>query len=319
MSKILTPEEMDALLSSSRAMQLEQAEEEAKRDVRGFDFKQKERVSKDQLKSLNLLFDQFVRKLSASLSIQVRAAVEVSLTSVKQQTYADFMNALPDPCVMVGLNMTPLSGVSVLEFSNETIFPLLDLLLGGSGQVPSISRPITEIEQLILDGIFKAVIKELREAWSSVYPIEFEFAWQESKPQAVQLYAPSEAVISFSFNFQINQAQSNVNLFLPIVSLEPVLGSSKGGLVKKKKIAPDQVKKSMENLKKASFEVCAEIRGTTITMRELLNLSSNDIIRLRRKVADPIDICVAGLHKFSANLVEINGTTVAQVAGKQVD
>ncbi len=100
MSKILSQEEIDALLTS--ASDIERA---ARADVRSkqpetviiYNFRRPDRVSKEQMRSLHFLHDRFARNISTSLSAYLRAVTEVSILSVEQFTYSEFLMSLPDP------------------------------------------------------------------------------------------------------------------------------------------------------------------------------------------------------------------------------
>ncbi len=89
MSKILSQEEIDALLTS--ASELERAaradvEKNVRESVIVYNFRRPDRVSKEQMRSLHFLHDRFARNVSTSLSAYLRAVTEVSILSVEQFT-----------------------------------------------------------------------------------------------------------------------------------------------------------------------------------------------------------------------------------------
>src|SRR5882762_6224999 len=161
-NSLLTEEEMSALLESPDSGP--SPGQDKRRRVVPYDFRRPDRMSKEQVRALYLLHDLFSHSLSSSLPIFLRTISEVTLISVDQQAYVEYLYGLPDPTAIFTLTMHPLPGVSVLELNPSLAFPVIDKLLGGKGQPLSESRAVTEIEQKILEGFLKVVIDDLREA-----------------------------------------------------------------------------------------------------------------------------------------------------------
>ena len=66
------------------------------RDIRIYDFKRPERVSKDQMRALQTLHEGFGRNFGAALSTYLRTIVEVTVASIEQLTYSEFIHSLPE-------------------------------------------------------------------------------------------------------------------------------------------------------------------------------------------------------------------------------
>ena len=82
MSKILSQEEIDALLTSSADIERTARAENATRArdaVIVYNFRRPDRVSKEQIRSLHFLHDRFARNVVTSLSAYLRAVTEVSI------------------------------------------------------------------------------------------------------------------------------------------------------------------------------------------------------------------------------------------------
>ncbi len=92
----------------------------------------------------------------------------MNLVSVEQLSYAEFLDGLPSPTCIVSLGLSPYDGNGVLELNPSLVFPILEMLLGGTGKGSgNIQRDITEIEQKPLDGVFRIILHDLREAWKA--------------------------------------------------------------------------------------------------------------------------------------------------------
>ncbi|MBN2582414.1 MAG: flagellar motor switch protein FliM, partial [Planctomycetes bacterium] len=143
--------------------------------IRPYDFKRPERVSKEQMRSLESLHETFSRNFGASLSGYLRTIVEVNIISIEQMTYSEFLQLLPNPTCMHLLSCRPLDGNMILEINPLIIFPIIDRLLGGGNDTAFIpDRALTAIETTLVDCIIQRAMTTLREAWTPITEIEFK-------------------------------------------------------------------------------------------------------------------------------------------------
>src|SRR5438270_10193518 len=150
--RVLTQEEIDDVFRNLR----DTPEEDPAKKAIPYDFRRPDRIAKDQLRAIHLLHENFARTLAASLSAYLRAYVAVNLVSVEQLSFMEFSQCLPSPTCLVALGMKPFEGSAVLELNPALVFPIIEMLLGGSTKsLLKVNREITEIEQSVLDGIFR--------------------------------------------------------------------------------------------------------------------------------------------------------------------
>src|SRR5215472_4008687 len=178
MGRLLSQDEIDKVFRSLK----EHGEEPVGAKAAAYDFRRPDRIAKDQLRSIHLLHDNFARNLASSLSGYLRAYVIVNLVSVEQLSFAEFTQCLPSPTVLVSLGMKPFDGNAVMELNPSLVFPLLEMLLGGNGKGHALSRETTEIEQSILDMLFRIILHDLGQAWQTVTNIAFTVEGRETEP-----------------------------------------------------------------------------------------------------------------------------------------
>ena len=165
----LTPEEIDSGLQKRH-----EGDDAASAKAQVYDFRRPDRIAKDQLRAIHLLHENFARSLASSLSAYLRAYVAVNLVSVEQLSFVEFTQCLPSPTCLIALGMRPYDGNAVLEINPSLVFPILEMLLGGTGKITTkINREITEIEQSILDSLLRIILHDLRSAWGAVANMEF--------------------------------------------------------------------------------------------------------------------------------------------------
>jgi len=309
---LLTEEEMSALLESPPDSQ--HAGQDKRRRVVPYNFRRPDRLSKEQVRSLYLLHDLFSHSLSSSLPIFLRTISEVTLISVEQQAYVEYLYGLPDPTAIFTLTMHPLPGVSVLELNPSLAFPVIDRLLGGRGVSLSDPRACTEIEQKILESFLKIVIDDLRDAWKPLVELEMTIVGRETRPQLLQIVAPNEVVLAIVFHVQVGEARGMMSLCIPALILEPIIQKfNQSFYSRNREVPPEQTRTILDVLSAVSFPVAAELHGTVASMEDLISLAPGDVLRLDHSVDQPVEISVGGLVKFYGELAAHGGRTAARV------
>ncbi|MDI3281338.1 MAG: flagellar motor switch protein FliM, partial [Bacillota bacterium] len=226
MPEVLSQEEIDALLAalSTGQMDVETAKkEESARKVKQYDFRRPDKFSKDQIRTLEMLHENFSRLLSTSLTTYLRVLVDVKLVSVQQMTYDEFIRSLPNPTVMCTFTLAPLPGEGVLEINPALALMIVQRLLGGKVQFPEKARELTDIELIILKRVILRSLTHFHEAWGNVADVDASLEQIELNPQFVQIVAPSQMVILVTLSVKVGDQEGFINICLPDTLLEPVL------------------------------------------------------------------------------------------------
>ena len=99
MADVLSQTEIDALLSaiSTGEMNIDDAKTmEEEKKVKKYDFKRPDKISKDQMRTLQMIHETFARLNTTMLSGQLRTAVQIQVISVDQLTYEEFIRSIPE-------------------------------------------------------------------------------------------------------------------------------------------------------------------------------------------------------------------------------
>lgn len=311
MDKILSQDEINALFA---AMSSEDTgwgavpEKPVARKVATYDFHRADRVSQDQLRSLHLLHDYFGRNFSSSLSAYLRAFVHVNLVSVEQVSYTEFMKLVPDPTLFSSIGMRPLDSNIALELNPSLVFPMIDMLLGGSGTTLVSERNLTEIEMNITEGILKLACRDLKEAWHPVMELDFFVESTGTKPQMFQIVAPGETVVAVGLEIKLGENSGMMNICIPSRILKVIRSKfDQQWNVRRQKVAGGEAERIMSLLRPAQLTLTGELRDTSLTLDDLLRVAPGDVIQLNQRAEDPILLCVAGIPKFLGRLVARRG------------
>jgi len=324
MADILDQAEVDALLNAvstgdvdeGAAQQASQAAE-THREVSVYDFKRPERVSKDQMRSLQSIHEGFARNFGASLSGFLRAIVETRVATTEQLTYSEFIHSLPSPTCFTLLSAEPLNGQMCLEISPLIVFPIVDRLLGGTNAEIFIpQRPLTAIEDRLVGRIIERALDNLAEAWADLIKIDFKVTGSESNPHLVQIVAPNEVVVVLGFEIKIGARAGTMSICIPFNVIEPVIGKlgAQSWLAYSRRPAEsDNEKRVKQNLRHAGVEMKAFLGASEMTVADMLSLSRGDILRLDKLVDQPFVLQVEGKNKFAGRLGQLRGNRAIRI------
>src|SRR6266849_6047483 len=165
--------------------------------VAPFDFRKPGQTPGSQMRAIYVLKQKFLHRVVSSLSAYLRSSVTAQLLTVDHLSYAEFLRGLPSPTCVVSVGLRPYEGNAVLELNPSLVFPIIEILLGGSGkQSPKLNREVTEIELKLLESLFRIILQDLQGAWRSVANIAFAIESIETETQALRILAPQEAVVA---------------------------------------------------------------------------------------------------------------------------
>ena len=330
MADVLDQSEVDALLAavdngqvdSSVEEAFNQTQQEAAPEVRTYDFKRPERVSKDQMRALEAIHEGFARNFGASLSGFLRTIVEVRVATTEQLTYSEFIYSLPNPTCFNLLAVSPLEGQICLEISPLIIYPIIDRLLGGrNAEIYIPQRPLTSIEQRLISRILDRALSNLTEVWSGLVDVQFELKETESNPHLVQIVAPNEVVVVVGFELKTGARAGTMSLCIPFNVIEPVmdkLATQSWLLYQQKAVSERQVHELSANVKHAQVNLCTHLARSTIRLGDLVSLQPGDIIETDRPANSEVEIQVEGRRRFAGRLGQLKGTRAIKIT-REID
>lgn len=318
MSKILSQDEIDALLTSVADIE-RTARAAAGADVAGrggvtaYNFRRPDRVSKDQIRSLHFLHDRFARNVNTALSAYLRSVTDVNILSVEQFTYSDFLASLPDPTAFYALSAQPLDVLCALEINPNVAFTMIDRMLGGQGRGAVPSRALTEIEQNVIDAVVRLIGDHLTETWRQILDVTFRVSGRETRPQMLQVSAPNEVVVLLGFTIRLGEARGMLNLCIP-ASLIEAAGASFAQTWQRSRREPTESDRRHlhDNIARVKLRVSASL-DTSLPARELLALAPGDVLSLGHSLRHPLQVRVQDSAKFAGRLVVHEGLAAVRV------
>ena len=324
MADVLDQAEVDALLSAVDAGMGTESEPEVfsrsrtrQQEIRTYDFKRPERVSKDQMRSLEAIHEGFARNFGASLSAFLRTIIEVRVATIEQLTYSEFIHSLPNPTCFNLLNARGLEGQLCLEISPLIVYPIIDRLLGGSNAELFIpQRPLTAIEWRLVKKITDRALSHMSEVWASLVDVEFSLAETESNPHLVQIVAPNEVVVVIGLELKMGTRAGTMTLCLPFNVVEPIMGklATQSWLAYQRKASSGKQRERLATrIKAAEVGVRAFLASTSITVNDLLHLQPGDIIPTAKPATSELILQVENKNKLAGRLYQHKGMRAIRI------
>jgi len=296
MARQLSQQEIDGVFKQRKGRPSQLAQQKSV----PFDFRRPDRISKSQVRAIQMLHDVFARNLSMSLGAYLRSFITVNVCSVEQLKYGEFLEGLPIPTCVVSLSLRPYDGNALIEMTPSLVFPILDLILGGKGKDgANYKREITVIEKTLLDTVFRIILNDLQDAWKAVTVINFKIEAIENDPQMLQILSPNEAVVAISIELRVGDNSGMLNLAIPAINIK-MIGQKFDQQWMSRKIEPTEEgqSKMLDLLRPARFTCDARLLGPKLTVRDLLAVEAGDCLQFDYAVDYELDLLFNGSSKF---------------------
>ena len=316
---VLSQSEIDALLSAISTGEMsadEMKKEDDVKKVKVYDFKRALRFSKDQIRSLTRIHENFARLLTTFFSAQLRTYVQITVASVDQIPFEEFVRSIPNMTLINVFEVPPLDGNILMEINPNIAYSMLDRLMGGSGASHSNVDNLTEIETKIMTNLFERSFDNLREAWENIVEIDPMLVELEVNPQFLQMISPNETVVVISLNTIIGETTGMINICLPHVVLEPIVPNLSVRYWMQsntKEMSPEQIKALETRVKQSELPVIAELGGTSISIEDFLMMNIGDVLEINQKIDNPLTIKVGNIPKFTGQPGKMNKKLAVQI------
>ncbi|MCI5640194.1 MAG: flagellar motor switch protein FliM [Lachnospiraceae bacterium] len=305
MGDTLSQEEIDSLLSALSTGELnpDELDETDKKSVTNYNFARPSKFSKDHLRTLEIIFENYGRLLSTNLPGLLRKTVQVEVMNAEANVYSEFSNALSNPVLLGVVDFAPLEGSVVVEVATNLGFAMVDRLLGGGGEPLERSREFTEIELIILERVLEVCTNLLVEPWASVVELEPRLERIETNSQFAQFISPTEMTAIVTMNIRIGEVEGLMNVCIPYSCVETVIDklNTKYWYSTIKAKDDDSYTEVMESLiNHAKIPVRAMLGRSRISVNDFMNIQIGDVIKLDTKVDDELEVYTGNIKKFYA-------------------
>ena len=305
MADVLSQSEIDTLLKqlSSGELDAEDFTEESTVKIKDYDFARPAKFSKEHLRTLEIIFENFGRLVSSNFPAYLRKNVQIDVMNSEAVTYSEFSNALSNPVLLGIVNFAPLNGNILIELASNLGFTIIDRMLGGLGEPLDKPREFSEIELSVLERIFNILVDLLREPWENVIEIHPRLERIETNSQFAQFISPSEMIAIITINMTIGNVEGLMNVCLPFMTLEDIMDklNTKYWFSTMQNKDDEVYSEFIETaINKAQIPIRALLGRSSISVMDFINLQIGDIIKLDTHMDEELDVYVGNIVKFKA-------------------
>lgn len=277
-----------------------------------YDFRRPTKLSRDHVRVLEIAYETFSRQWSTLLTSSLRVVTDVTLVSVEQRTYDEYVAELGSSTVMGLFAPQPLAGTGVMQIPMETAMTCIDHLLGGPGTGEQPKRPLTDIEAVLVRGLLERALGELRYAFAAILPLRPQLGALEVNPQFAQAAAATDVMVVATFDMQVGSSTGAATLALPFASLAPRLPVPGTAAVSAEQAAVRAAARTAmaSGMQSVPLDVAVRFAALPMSPDRVLALAVGDVVMLEHTSDTPLDVVAADVT-FARAVAGARGTRLA--------
>ena len=302
MADVLSQAQIDALLNAVRSGEKdsEPSAEKQEKKYQKYDFSSPRKFTKDRIKMLNGIFDNYSR---------LRSTCEVTVESIEEQRYFEFSNALTEGDVL-GMIDVELKGQiqetpAMLFISTSTALSMMDRMLGGEGAVDDELQDdysYTDLELKLYEDLAGDTVKVMDRSWENYVPIHFNYSRTEVNPTLNQVIGLDETVVIVDLKLQFPNMAGRMSVCLPGEVLTNVFAEISRESPLRRTAAEDKSDEIFDKLRDSKLEIIAELASAQLSLSDIYHLNVGDVIDLGQPKESPIYLEIGGYHWFTGKM-----------------
>ncbi|WP_444994692.1 flagellar motor switch protein FliM [Aliikangiella sp. IMCC44359] len=309
MSDLLSQDEIDALLHGVDDGDIDVEEESLDPSVaRPYDFSSQDRIVRGRMPSLEMVNERFARHMRISLFNMMRRSAEISVNGIQMIKFSEYIHSLFVPTSLNMVKMKPLRGTALFTLEAKLVFILVDNFFGGDGRFHAKieGREFTPTERRIIQLLLQQAFVDLKEAWSPVMKVDFEYMDSEVNPALATIVSPSEVVCVCSFNIELDGGGGNFHVTMPYSMLEPIRDKLDAGIQSDRDDVDERWTDALrEEILTAEVEVSSTLVETEVSLRDVMEFKEGDIIPI--EMPEQVTLYAANTPCFRATFGTSNG------------
>lgn len=319
MAEVLSQSQIDALLNSmlSGGGDSDKAEEkQPEKKYRKYDFTTPRKFTKDRIKMLNGIFENYTRVVSSRLNAQLRTTCEITVESIEEQKFYEFNNALTegDVLAMVDVTIHPREegGEDILVddpvmvyLSTSTALGMMDRMMGSESEtereVP-MGYAYTDLELQLYEHVLRDIISLMGSSWENYVPVTFEYNHTQVNPTLVTLLNLDETVVLVDMKLDFGGSEGRMSVVLPGNMLVSVFGEVSRETMGRKVTSEDNSEEIFDRLRDSSLEIIAALGDTQLSLSDIYHLNVGDVVDLGRSKDSPVFLQIGGYQWFTGRM-----------------
>ena len=318
MAEVLSQSQIDALLNSMRsggdASQTEEKQPEKK--YRKYDFTTPRKFTKDRIKMLNGIFENYTRVVSSRLNAQLRTTCEIEVESIEEQKFYEFNNALMEGDVLAMVDVTiharepggediQAEDPVMVYLSTSTALGMMDRMMGSEGDAQHdipMGYTYTDLELQLYEHLMREIVGLMGSSWENYVPLKFEYERTQVNPTLVTLLNLDETVVLVDMKVTFGGSEGRMSVVLPGNMLMSVFGEVNRESMGRKAASEDNSEEIFDQLRDSTLEIVAELGDTQLSLSDIYHLNVGDVLDLGRPKDSPVFLEIGGYQWFTGRM-----------------
>jgi flagellar motor switch protein FliM len=320
-----TPQEIADVLSQSEVERLlaqvsEQenkvtvlkGEEKSKHDkdsIQPYDFRHPIFLSAGELRKLRLRHEDFIRALTARLSLYLRLEFSLQMSKLQTIPYKKFIESLPNPTHLTLFKVEPLRGIGLLDLHPRLGLTIVDRLLGGQAHSIAADHDFSEIEMALLDQAIQVVLAEWCNHWANLQEVRAVMIGHETNGAFLQTAPHDSIMLVLAMEAKVGDCLEQMQIALPCYTLEPIIRKLSAATEAARDAAapPVLAMKWNRGFDDVLVPVTAMWNDLDLTARAVTQLKVGDVVPLTPECTQQVKLRLANMPKFTGQLGTVGG------------
>ncbi len=283
------------------------------RSVRSCNFRYAGRLSNENARFLTGLHQKFALNVTTSLELYLGATLRLTPVSLEQLAIQDYVAGVAPNNYLLPCAIGEMDSNCIIEMDTGILLPIIDLLLGGGGQLAGDSRELTELDEQIVESVIALIVSELERSWSALSLTLTP--GRCVKPSMIQhMFRANEKLVLLVFEMTIGDATTgSFNLVLPSPFVGYLLRRLKVSQSKKVSSLRLRIPDLRERILDGVFVVSSDIVQMRVLVKDLVDLKPGSILRTGTPVKYPGRLTVKDAEIFEVLPVRVGQKKAAQL------
>ncbi|MDE1171506.1 MAG: FliM/FliN family flagellar motor switch protein [Verrucomicrobium sp.] len=273
--------------------------------IQPYDFRSPVFLTPAQMRRLRIKHEEFIRNLSAALSVFLRMEFLLQMSRLETTTYKQLIESMGMPSYLTLFRMKPLPGIAVLDLTPRLGLTIIDRMLGGPGHSVKVEREFTDMEQTVLENFIQLIIKEYTESWIRFQKLEWEKVGNENTIRFLDIAEPDQTMLYLEMEARFGDCVSTLRFVFCYETLETLVDQmmhemSDGDDGKESEVSPSfEPNAPTYNIQ---IPLTAYWRGFSLSLEDISGLSPGDVLMLDPDKVSHVEVDLGALPKFQASL-----------------
>jgi flagellar motor switch protein FliM len=267
--------------------------------IEPYDFRNPAFLSEAELRRLRLLHEDFIRYLSARLSLYLRMEFGLKMAKLTTVSYAKFTESLPSPTHLTLFKVEPLAGVGILDLNPRLALTIADRLLGGRGHSVKAERYLTEIEIALIEDVIVIVLEEWCTQWKAEQELHPITIGHENNGRFLQTSPKDAIILAMTLECSFGDCSEQIQIGVPYYTIEPMVKAMHARRQKDNAVTTTVKRAEWQaSYDRITMPVRAEWQAFELTLREVTSFRVGDVIEMPPSLCSDTRVLLNGTPKF---------------------